>query len=134
MVAQLEDFTSAMSEDDVRQFASDYFIPFDVHPEAPDVDVCIADFPDGKIGLYTRFFDYANYRIPISMFLSNLLNYYQLHISQLNCLGAAKISNFEINCRLLAITPTVDLFLPFNMLEWVGYLCQAPRAPAVLHG
>ena len=112
MLAQLEDFPSAMSEDDVRQFASDYFIPYDVHPEA-DVDACIADFPDGKIGLYTRFFDYANYRIPISMFLSNLLNYYHLHISQLHLLGAAKISNFEINCRLLAITPTVDLFRAF---------------------
>ena len=45
-----------MDEDDVRQFSSDYFIPLDVHPEAPDVDACIADFPEGKIGLYTRFF------------------------------------------------------------------------------
>ena len=35
MVAQLEDFRSAMDEDDVRQFSSDYFIPLDVHPEAP---------------------------------------------------------------------------------------------------
>ena len=113
MVKQLEDFSSAMSEDDVRQFASDYFIPYDVHPEVPDVDACIADFADGKIGLYTRLFDYANYRIPISLFLSNLLNHYQLHISQLHCLGAAKIANFEINCRLLAITPTVDLFRAF---------------------
>ena len=73
MVKQLEDFPSTMSEDDVRQFASDYFIPFDVHPEVPDANACIADFPAGKIGLYTRFFDYANYRIPISMFLSDLL-------------------------------------------------------------
>jgi hypothetical protein len=56
MVAQLEEFHSAMDEDDVRQFSSDYFIPLDVHPEAPDVDACIADFPEGKIGLYTRFF------------------------------------------------------------------------------
>ena len=30
MVAQLEDFRSAMDEDDVRQFSSDYFIPLDV--------------------------------------------------------------------------------------------------------
>ena len=67
MVAQLEEFLSAMDEDDVRQFSSDYFIPLDMHPEAPDVDACIADFPKGKIGLYTRFFEYANYRVPISI-------------------------------------------------------------------
>lgn len=47
MVAQLYEFRSAMNEDDVRQFSSDYFIPFGVHPEVPDVDACIADFPDG---------------------------------------------------------------------------------------
>jgi hypothetical protein len=40
MVAQLDEFRSAMDEDDVRQFASDFFIPLDVHPEAPDVDAC----------------------------------------------------------------------------------------------
>ena len=83
MVAQLEDIRSAMTVNDVTQFTSDYFISLDVHPEAPDVDVCIADFPEGKIGLYTRFFEYANYRVPISIFLSDLLNHYRLHISQL---------------------------------------------------
>ena len=48
MVAQLHEFRSAMDEDDVRQFSSDYFIPLDVHPEAPDVGACIADFPEGR--------------------------------------------------------------------------------------
>ena len=118
MVAKLEDFRSAMNEDELRQFSSDFFIPLDVHPEVPDVDACIADFHDGKIGLYTRFFDYANYRVPISVFFSNVLNFYQLHISQLHCIGAAKISNFEVNCRLLAINPTVDLFRAFYHTTW----------------
>ena len=128
MVAQLEDFRSEMDEDDVRQFSSDYFIPLDVHPEAPDVDACIADFPAGKIGLYTRFFEYANYRVPISIFLSNVLNHYRLHISQLHCIGAAKISNFEVNCRLLAIEPTVDLFRAFYHTTWAnGWVSFAKR-------
>ena len=118
MVAQLGEFRSAMDEDDVRQFSYDYFIPLNVHPEAPDVDACIADFPKGKIGLYTRFFEYANYRVPISIFLSNVLNHYRLHISQLHCIGAAKISNFEVNCRLLAIEPTVNLFRAFYHTTW----------------
>ena len=57
MVAQLGDFRSAMTIEDVTQFTSDYFVPLDVHPEAPDVDACIADYPEGKIGLYTKFFE-----------------------------------------------------------------------------
>lgn len=113
MVRQLEDFVSEMDEDELRQFSFDYFIPLDVHPEVPGANACIADFPEGKIGLYTRFFEYANQRVPISLFLSNLLNFYHLHISQLHCIGAAKISNFEINCRLLAVNPTINLFRAF---------------------
>lgn len=118
MVAQLENFRSAMTIEDVTQFSSDYFVPLDVHPEAPDVDACIADFPEGKIGLYTKFFEYANYRVPISIFLNDLLNHYRLHISQLHYIGAAKVSNFEINCRLLAIEPTISLFRSFYHTSW----------------
>lgn len=136
MVAQLEDFRSAMTENDVRQFTSDYFISLDVHPEAPDVDACIADFPKGKIGLYTRFFEYANYRVPISIFLSDLLNHYRLHISQLHCIGAAKVSNFEVNCRLLAIEPTIALFRAFYhttwSTEWVSF-AKHPGGASVLY-
>ena len=129
MVSQLEDFRSVMSIEDVSQFSSDYFVPLDVRPEAPDVDACIDDFPEGKIGLYTKFFEYANYRVPISIFLSDLLNHYRLHISQLHCTGAAKVSNFEINCRLLTIEPTVDLFRSFYHSTWSnGWVSFAKRA------
>ena len=129
MVAQLEDFRSAMDEDELRQFSSDYFIPLNVHLEVPDVDACLADFPDGKIGLYTRFFEYANYRIPISLFFSNVLNFYHIHISQLHYIGAAKISNFEVNCRLLAINPAIDLFRAFYHTTWShGWVSFAKHA------
>ena len=132
MVAQLEEFRSAMDEYDVRQFSSDYFIPLDVHPEAPDVDACIADFPEGKIGLYTRFFEYTNYRVPISIFFSNVLNFYRLHISQLHCIGAAKISNFEVNCHLLAIEPIVDLFRAFYHTTWSHGWVSFAKCPGSL--
>jgi hypothetical protein len=86
MVKQLEEFTFEMDKDELRQFSSDYFIPLDVHPEVLDANACFADFPEGKIGLYTRLCDYANKRVPISLFLSNVLNFYHLHISQLHCI------------------------------------------------
>ena len=129
MVLQLSDITSEIDEDKIRQFCSDHFIPLDVHPEVPEANACIADFPDGKIGLYTRFFEYANQRVPISLFLSNILNFYHLHISQLHCIGELKISNFKINCRLLAVRPTLNLFRAFYHTTWLhGWVSLMKRA------
>ncbi|GJX05255.1 hypothetical protein Tco_0191171 [Tanacetum coccineum] len=73
----------------------------------------IVDFPEGKIGVYTKKFEFANFRIPISQFLFDILGYYQIHLSQLSVIGAAKVSHFEINCRVLNIIPTVNLFRVF---------------------
>ena len=109
-----------MTEGELRQFASDYFIPEGLHPEVPHPDATIEDFPVGKVGLYTRLFDWANYRVPITIFLSDILCYYSIHISQLHPIGAGKISNFEVNCRLLAIEPTVHLFRAFYRTTWLN--------------
>ena len=66
--------------------------------------------------------------MPITIFLSNVLNTYRLHISQLHCIGAAKISNVEVNCHLLAIEPTVDLFCAFYHTTWShGWVSFAKR-------
>ena len=64
--------------------------------------------------------EFANQRVPLSIFLCDILNYYSLHISQLHPLGAAKITNFEVNCRLLAINPTVHLFRAFYHTAWLN--------------
>ncbi|GKC58929.1 hypothetical protein Tco_1086527 [Tanacetum coccineum] len=110
MVLQLTDFTSEITDEELREFTSEYYIPSALHPEVPAASASIADFPVGKVGVYTRFFEFANQRVPLSLFMCNVLNHYRLHISQLHCIGAAKITNFEVNCRLLAIHPTVHLF------------------------
>ncbi|GJY74047.1 hypothetical protein Tco_0478478 [Tanacetum coccineum] len=67
----------------------------------------------GKIGVYTRFFEYANFRLPLSTFLVNVLRHYHIHISQLSVIGAAKVSHFEILCRVHGFEPTVGLFRCF---------------------
>ena len=129
MVLQLSDFASEITEDELRQFTSDYFIPLALHPEVPVATASIADFPEGKIGVYTRFFEFANQRVPISLFLCYILNFYHLHISQLHCIGAAKITNFEINCRLLAINPSINLFRAFYHTTWTnGWVSFSKRA------
>ncbi|GKA57500.1 hypothetical protein Tco_0756688 [Tanacetum coccineum] len=131
MVLQLTDFTSEITDEELREFTSEYYIPLALHPEVPAASASIADFPEGKVGVYTRFFEFANQRVPLSLFMCNVLNHYRLHISQLQCIGAAKISNFEVNCRLLAINPTVHLFRAFYHTswsnEWVSFSKRAGR-------
>ena len=128
MVLQLEDFTCEFSEQDFLDFCSEYYIPAAVHPELPDRNATIADFPDGKVGVYARLFEFANQRIPLSWFFCDVLSFYEVHISQLHCIGAAKLTNFEINCRLMAITPTLNLFRAFYHRTWSnGWVSFAKR-------
>ncbi|GJW28220.1 hypothetical protein Tco_0045095 [Tanacetum coccineum] len=129
MVLQLTDFTSEITDEELREFTSEYYIPSALHPVVPAASASIADFPVGKVGVYTRFFEFANQRVPLSLFMCNVLNHYRLHISQLHCIGAAKISNFEVNCRLLAINPTVHLFRAFYHTCWSnGWVSFSKRA------
>ncbi|GJS79196.1 hypothetical protein Tco_0729077 [Tanacetum coccineum] len=90
-----------------------YGISESLHPELPGPEEPIVEFPEGKVGVYTKFFEFANYRIPISQFLFDIFGYYQIHLSQLSVIGAAKVSYFEINCRVLNIIPTLNLFRVF---------------------
>ncbi|GJY05984.1 hypothetical protein Tco_0371924 [Tanacetum coccineum] len=56
-----------------------------IRPHVPPV------YPEGKIGMHTRFIEFANYRIPLSKFLLCVLEYYQIKLSQLSVIGAAKV-------------------------------------------
>ena len=55
----------------------------------------------------------CNFRIPLSVFLLRVLQYYQIHLSQLSVLAACRISHFEIFCWALGGVPTVPLFRKF---------------------
>ncbi|GKB45564.1 hypothetical protein Tco_0896317 [Tanacetum coccineum] len=115
---QLEDVVSTISQEYLLELSSEYFIPENLHPELPGPGDHIVDFPEGKIGVYTKKIEFANFRIPISQFLFNILGYNQIHLSQLSVIGAAKVSLFEINCRVLSIIPTVNLFHIFYVSSY----------------
>ncbi|GJV36003.1 hypothetical protein Tco_1408480 [Tanacetum coccineum] len=89
---QLEDAISTISGEYLLEFTSEYGIPEDLHPELPGPEETIVEFPEGKVGVYTKFFEFANYRIPLLQFLFDVLGYYQIHLSQLSVIGAAKMS------------------------------------------
>ncbi|GJT41373.1 hypothetical protein Tco_0941238 [Tanacetum coccineum] len=121
----LETARNTITQEYLDQFTSEYGITEDLHPELPGPDDNISDFRKGKVGIYTHFFDFANYRIPISQLLFDILGWYQIHLSQLSVIGAAKASHFEISCRILNIIPTLNLFrvfyLPHYSAGWMGF-------------
>nr|GEX66460.1 hypothetical protein [Tanacetum cinerariifolium] len=110
---QLFTAVNTISHEYLLEFTSEYGISKMLHPKLPGPEDRIVDFPEGKVGVYTRFFEFANFRFPLSQFLLDVLGYYQIHLSQLSVIGAAKVSHFEINCRVLNITPTLSLFRVF---------------------
>ncbi|GJT43305.1 hypothetical protein Tco_0952020 [Tanacetum coccineum] len=66
----------------------------DLRPELPDRNAIIKDSSEGKIGMYTCFIEFANFWIPLSKFLLSVLEYYQINLSQLSVIGAAKNNHF----------------------------------------
>ncbi|GJY58319.1 hypothetical protein Tco_0458211 [Tanacetum coccineum] len=98
---------SIMTPEMVENFCNDYYIPDEVHPVAPGRDNTITQFPEGKVGVYTRFFDYCGYRIPFTKFLMAVLRYFRIHISQLSPFGAARVSHFEVLTRVLDLAPSI---------------------------
>ncbi|GKA40192.1 hypothetical protein Tco_0732785 [Tanacetum coccineum] len=107
------DIKSVLSQKSLDMFCQNFHIPNEVHPQLPSPNQTIHEMPTGMIGVYTRFFEYANFRLPFSTFLVNVLKHYRIHISQLSVIGAAKVSHFEIMCRVHGFKPTVGLFRCF---------------------
>ncbi|GJX51426.1 hypothetical protein Tco_0278271 [Tanacetum coccineum] len=89
------------------------YIPDEVHPTAPGRDRTITQFPEGKVGVYARSFDYCGYRIPLTKIFVSVLKYFRIHISQLSPFGAARISHFEVLTRILELGPSMSVFRAF---------------------
>ncbi|GKC96699.1 hypothetical protein Tco_1162141 [Tanacetum coccineum] len=62
-----------LTQEHLDAICAKYFVPEEVHPQLPSSDATMHERPSGKIGMYTRFFDYANYRIPFSTFSMSVL-------------------------------------------------------------
>ncbi|GJW07478.1 hypothetical protein Tco_1569901 [Tanacetum coccineum] len=98
------------SRGELDHHCSVFNILADLRPELPDRNAIIKDSSEGKISMYTRFIEFANFWIPLSKFLLYILKYYQINLSQLSVIGAAKVSHFEIMCCALGRVPTVGTF------------------------
>ncbi|GJT69847.1 hypothetical protein Tco_1029133 [Tanacetum coccineum] len=53
-----------LTQEHLNAVCAKYFVPEEVHPQLPNSDATMHERPAGKVGMYTRFFDYANYLPP----------------------------------------------------------------------
>ncbi|GKA59311.1 hypothetical protein Tco_0758624 [Tanacetum coccineum] len=79
-----------LTQEHIDAICAKYFVPEEVHPQLPSSDATMHERPTGKVGMYTRFFDYANYRIPFSNFFVSVLTHFRILFSQLSVFGSAK--------------------------------------------
>ncbi|GJY44026.1 hypothetical protein Tco_0432239 [Tanacetum coccineum] len=84
------DIRCVLTQKALNAFCYKFHIPEEVHPVLPNQNDTMHERPARKIGLYTRFFYYANFRLPLSTFLVDVLRHFRINISQLSIIGVAK--------------------------------------------
>nr|GEV94100.1 hypothetical protein [Tanacetum cinerariifolium] len=67
---QLENAVSTISQEYLLEFTSKYGIPESLHPELPGPADPIVEFPEGKVGVYTKFFEFANFHMDLFSLIS----------------------------------------------------------------
>ncbi|MFS7960190.1 hypothetical protein Hanom_Chr08g00700271 [Helianthus anomalus] len=70
----------------------------------------------GKITLFSDFFKFCNFRLPITKFCKSVLNKCQIHISQIHPLGLVKLRHFEFACIALGHIPEIMVFRTISFL------------------
>ncbi|GJX78574.1 hypothetical protein Tco_0326723 [Tanacetum coccineum] len=133
----ITDVKCVITQKSLHAFCNKFHIPEEVHPVLPDQNDTMHERPTGKIRLYTRFFDFANFRLPLSTFLVDVLRHFRINISHLSVIGAAKVSHFEILCRVYGIIPTVGLFRCFyensRKSGWMPFSKRSDNASVSKH-
>ncbi|KAJ0947168.1 hypothetical protein HanRHA438_Chr01g0012181 [Helianthus annuus] len=75
-----------------------------------------ADAPAGYITIWADFFGDCNLRLPLTVFVAEVLEWYKIHISQLSPFGMIRIRNFESTFRALGMEPAVGDFRRFYQM------------------
>ncbi|MFS8003432.1 hypothetical protein Hanom_Chr13g01213911 [Helianthus anomalus] len=108
-----------LNRNGLKWYADQYAIPASLHHVLPEKDTPIYPFVPGKIGVYTRMFDYCNYRLPLTKFLVEVLLFHEVHLTQVNSFGLAKVCHFELACHGFDSDPDLNVF-------WVFYKLNRP--------
>nr|GEZ21175.1 hypothetical protein [Tanacetum cinerariifolium] len=124
-MSAIADVKCVLSHKAFDAFCEKFYILEEKHPILPNRGDTMHERPTGKIGLYTRFFYLANFRLSFSTFLVDIFKHFRINISQLSVIRAAKVFHFEILCRVYEIVPPVGLFRCFYVnskkSEWISF-------------
>ncbi|KAJ0461912.1 hypothetical protein HanOQP8_Chr16g0632321 [Helianthus annuus] len=66
--------------------------------------------------MFADWFGDCNLRLPLTVFVVEVLEHYKIHISQLSPLGMIRVRNFEYTFRALSLEPLVEDFRRFYLL------------------
>nr|GEV52564.1 transposase (putative), gypsy type [Tanacetum cinerariifolium] len=84
-MSAITDVRCVLTQEALDAFCNTFHIPEKVHV-LPNQDDTMHERPAGKIKLYTRFFGFANFRLPLSTFLVDILRHFRINICQLSLL------------------------------------------------
>ncbi|GJR67658.1 hypothetical protein Tco_0013723 [Tanacetum coccineum] len=115
----IDTVTSVLKQRELDSHCSLFNIPIELWAELPDRNATIKDSSAGKIGMYTRLIESANFRVPLSKFLLCVLEYYRINLAQLSVIGVTNVSHFELMCRVLGHVPTGGTFRRFYIDAFV---------------
>ncbi|MFS7980468.1 hypothetical protein Hanom_Chr10g00939811 [Helianthus anomalus] len=104
---------SVLTQRQLDKFVREYRTPMDLDPVLPSEDETIYPFRQGKFPFYTRVCNFANYRILFSRFLIRVLQFFGVHVCQVNPFGLCRISHFELSYRAQDRRPDLNVFRYF---------------------
>nr|GEX34436.1 hypothetical protein [Tanacetum cinerariifolium] len=71
-MSTITDIKCVLSQKAFDVFCEKFHIPKEIHPVMANRGDTMHERPGGKIGLYTRLFDFTNFRLPLFTFLVNI--------------------------------------------------------------
>ncbi|KAF5803271.1 hypothetical protein HanRHA438_Chr06g0278561 [Helianthus annuus] len=90
-----------------------------IYPQEGDT---ASDAPTGYVTLFDDFFGICNLRLPLTVFMVELLEYYNIHISKLSPLGMVRARHFEYCFHSQNLEPLVEDFrLFYQMTVLLGF-------------
>nr|GEX24789.1 putative transposase (putative), gypsy type [Tanacetum cinerariifolium] len=81
-MSAITDIRCVLTQKALDALCDKFHIPREVHLILPNQNDTMHERPSGKIGLYTRFFDYANFRLPLFTFLVDVLRHTAKHVTR----------------------------------------------------
>nr|GEU77138.1 transposase (putative), gypsy type [Tanacetum cinerariifolium] len=97
----ITDVKCVLTQKALDAFCNKFYIQNEVHPNLPNQNDTMHERLAKKIRLHTRFFDFANFRLPLSTFLVDVLRHFLINLSQLSVIEAAKVDDFACPASFL---------------------------------